>query len=80
MMDLNVLFKVAFGHIVTKTREIAEISMEDLSKKSTVPVDRLQEIEEGTTEANVVEIIRLALALEMRPASLSLRAEANVFA
>ena len=75
MMDLNTLFKVAFGHIVTKSREMADMNMEDLSKNSTIPLDRLQDIEDGTTEATVVEIIRLALALEMRPASLILRAE-----
>jgi hypothetical protein len=75
MMDQQRLFVLAFGRVTRHEREAAAFTIEEFSEFSTIPVDRLQGIEAGQRAANAIEIIRIAMALSIRPAELVLRAE-----
>lgn len=75
MMDEGHLLKLAFARVVKKTRISCGLTPQELSDRSNIYIERIYKIEKGDVDANIVEIIRIAMALNMRPAELVIRAE-----
>jgi len=61
---------VVLGEVLARTREHAGVKQSELAAKLGVPASYLSKIENGTRRLDVIELIRIAEAMDVDPAKI----------
>jgi transcriptional regulator with XRE-family HTH domain len=61
---------VILGEVIVRAREAAAMKQNDVAAKLGVPASWLSKVESGTRRLDVIELIRIAEAIEVEPGEL----------
>ena len=61
---------ITLGHVLVSARERAGLKQSDVAAKLGMPASYLSKIENGTRRLDVIELLQIAEAMEVDPASI----------
>ena len=69
---------VTLGKVLVRARERAGLKQSDLAARLGLPASYLSKVEKGTRRLDVIELIRIAKAMEVDPAEIVRELEAEL--